>query len=188
MPTANSIPAPLKLQSRSLAWQIVAVVIGTLILTASSYVEVPMYPVPVTMQTFAVTMIGALYGWRLGGITVIAWLMEGVTGLPVFAGGAGGIAHFAGPTAGYLFSFPVIAALVGWLVERGWNGNRVGLAFLAMLLGNGLCLLLGASWLASLIGVEKATAFGVTPFIIGGALKSALAAAILKLLAKRGAA
>lgn len=188
MPTAHSTISPLNLQSRSLAWQIVAIALGTLLLTASSYIEVPMYPVPVTMQTFAVTMIGALFGWRLGGITVIAWLMEGVVGLPVFAGGGGGLAHFAGPTAGYLFSFPVVAAVVGWLVERGWNGNRIVLAFLGMVLGNGLCLVLGATWLAALIGVEKAIAFGVTPFIIGGVLKSALAAATLKVLAKRGGA
>jgi biotin transport system substrate-specific component len=136
--------------------------------------------VPVTMQTFAVTLVGALYGWRLGALTVVAWLAEAAVGLPVLAGGAGGLAHFAGPTGGYLFSFPVVAGLVGWLAERGWNAERVLWAFAAMLIGNGLCLVLGAIWLAAMIGAEKAIALGVTPFILGGVLKSALAAATLK--------
>jgi len=145
---------------------------------------VPMVPVPVTMQTFAVTMIGALYGWRLGAITVVAWLIEAVIGLPVLAGGTAGLAHFMGPTGGYPFSFPVIAALTGWLAERGWSGERFVLAFVAMLAGNMLCLVLGASWLAVGIGIEKAVTFGVTPFIIGGVLKSALGSAVLLALAR----
>ena len=172
---------PLRLQERSLLWQGAAIAIGTLFLTLSSWIVVPMIPVPVTMQTFAVTLVGALYGWRLGALTVVAWLAEAAVGMPVLAGGSGGLASFAGPTAGYLFSFPVIAALVGWLVERGWDGERVLLAFGAMLIGNGLCLVIGAAWLAGLVGFDKAVALGITPFIVGGVLKSALAAATLKL-------
>jgi biotin transport system substrate-specific component len=173
--------SPLRLHERPLLWQVAAVAIGTLLLTLSSRIEVPMVPVPITMQTFAVTLVGALYGWRLGALTVVAWLAEAAVGLPVLAGGAGGLAHFAGPTGGYLFSFPVVAGLVGWLAERGWNAERVLWAFAAMLIGNGLCLVLGAIWLAAMIGVEKAIALGVTPFILGGVLKSALAAATLKI-------
>lgn len=175
---------PLALKARPLAWKVGAVVVGTALLAAASYIEVPMVPVPVTMQTFAVTMIGALYGWRLGAITVVAWLIEAVMGLPVLAGGAAGLAHFMGPTAGYLFSFPLVAALTGWLAERGWSGQRFVLAFVAMLAGNGLCLVLGASWLAVGIGIEQAVTYGVVPFIIGGVLKSALASAVLLLLAR----
>ncbi len=85
-----------------------------------------------------------------------------------------GAHHFVGPTAGYLFAFPLVAALTGWLAERGWNGERVILAFLAMLAGNALCLVLGAAWLAVGIGIEQAIIYGVTPFVIGGVLKSAL--------------
>lgn len=176
--------SPLDLQSRPLLWKVGAILLGSLLLTLSSYIEVPMYPVPVTMQTFAVTLIGALYGWRLGGLTVAAWLAEGAAGLPVFAGGAGGFAHFFGPTAGYLFAFVVVAMVVGWLAERGWNGHRVGLAFAAMLIGNALCLVLGAAWLAAMIGVEKAIVAGVLPFIVGGILKSAFAAAVLKAMTR----
>ncbi len=177
--------SPLKLNQKSLPWQVCAVVAGTLFLTLSSYVTVPMVPVPITMQTFAVTLVGALYGWRLGAVTVTAWLVEGAAGFPVLAGGAGGIAHFFGPTGGYLFAFPVTAALVGWLAERGWNGNRLFHAFAAMMAGNAACLLLGAAWLAVMIGWEPAMVHGVLPFILGGVLKSALGAATLAVLARR---
>lgn len=173
--------SPLRLQTRSLGWQVGAVVLGTLFLALSSYIEVPMVPVPVTMQTFAVTLIGALYGWRLGAITIIAWLVEGAVGFPVLSGGAAGIQHFVGPTGGYLFAFPLVGALVGWLAERGWNGNKVVLAFAAMVLGNLACLVLGTAWLAVMIGLEQAVTFGFLPFVLGGLLKSALGAATLKL-------
>src|SRR6478609_6204742 len=96
---------PLRLAARPAAIKAVFVLAGTLILALAS-------------QIFAVTMIGALYGWRLGAATVLAWLAEAAMGFPVLAGGAGGLAPFAGPTAGYLASFPVIAALVGWLAAR----------------------------------------------------------------------
>lgn len=176
--------SPLNLESRSLAMRLAAVAFGTLVLAISSQVAVPMIPVPITLQTLIVPLIGALYGWRLGLITVLAWLGEAMIGLPVLAGGAGGIQHFAGPTAGYLVSFPIIAAMTGYLAERGWNGKRAGLAFVSFLAANLLCLALGAAWLAGAIGIEKAVAFGVTPFLIGALIKSALGAAILKASAK----
>ena len=134
-----------------------------------------MYPVPMTMQTFAVTLVGAFYGWRLGTLTVLAWLGEAMIGLPVLAGGAGGIAHFAGPTLGYLVAFPLMAALVGFAAERGWTRNIVA-GFTVMLLANALCLTIGGAYLASLIGSDQALIHGVIPFMLGGVLKSALAA------------
>ncbi|MFC0218118.1 biotin transport system substrate-specific component [Pseudochelatococcus lubricantis] len=171
--------SPLRLQERTLVLQIAAVVLGTAFLAASSYITVPMYPVPVTMQTFAVTLIGALYGWRLGAVTVAAWLFEAAVGFPVLAEGKVGLAAFVGPTAGYLAAFPVAAALTGWLAERGWNGRRPWLAFAAALAANALCLAIGATWLATLIGAEKAIAAGVLPFIVGGVLKAGLSATTL---------
>lgn len=170
---------PLGLGARPRTVQFAAVVLGTLILAVSSQISVPMLPVPVTMQTLAVTLIGALYGWRLGAITIAAWLFEAALGMPVLANGNAGLPYFFGPTGGYLFAFPFAGALVGWLVERGWNGSRPALAFTAMLLGNALCLALGALWLSSLIGLERALVAGVVPFLLGGVLKSALGAAIL---------
>jgi biotin transport system substrate-specific component len=180
----KSTTLPVDLRSRPLVWQVGAIALGSLFLALSSYIQVPMIPVPVTMQTFAVALIGALYGWRLGGITILAWLAEGAVGLPVFAGGASGVHHFAGPTGGYLVAFPVAGALMGWLAERGWNGNRVMLAFVGMLLSHAVCLLLGAAWLAVLIGPERAIALGVMPFLVGTLLKSILGAATLKLLTR----
>ncbi|PZU88367.1 MAG: biotin transporter BioY [Chelatococcus sp.] len=179
--------SPLNPQARSLRWQIAAVLIGTALLAFSSRITVPMLPVPMTMQTFAVTLIGALYGWRLGAITVLAWLAEGAMGLPVLANGAGGLAPFFGPTAGYLVAFVAAAALCGLLAERGWNGRSLPLAFAAMLIGNLVCLVGGGLWLTWLIGAQKALAVGVLPFVPGAVLKSALAASLLALWARRGA-
>ena len=172
--------SPLRLAERSLAAQVAAVIFGTALMTASSYISVPMVPVPMTMQTLAATLIGALYGWRLGAITIAAWLMQGALGLPVFSNGTGGIARLAGPTAGYLFAFMIAAAATGWLAERGWTGDRVVRAFASMLAGNFLILSLGWAWLAVLMGGEKAFWAGVAPFVLGAVVKSALGAAILK--------
>lgn len=183
-PALKPLFSPLDPQGRTLGWQGVAVALGTLFLALSSYVEVPMVPVPVTMQTFAVALVGALYGWRLGGVTITTWLLEGALGLPVLAGGAAGAHHFVGPTAGYLFAFPLAGALVGWLAERGWNGHRVVLAFAGMLLSHALCLTVGALWLALAIGPGQAIAHGVTPFLVGAVLKSGLGAVVLGLLAQ----
>jgi len=176
--------SPLDLQDRPLVWKLAAVVFGSLFLALSSYIEVPMVPVPVTMQTFAVTLVGALYGWRLGGITIVAWLTQGAFGLPVLSGGAAGAHHFVGPTGGYLFAFPVAGMAIGWLAERGWNGHRPMLAFAGMLIGNAICLVLGAAWLALLTGPEQAIMSGVAPFLVGAVLKSALGAMTLRLMTR----
>jgi biotin transport system substrate-specific component len=176
--------SPLGLQARPVHIKAAAVLLGTLVLAIASQISVPMLPVPMTMQTLAVILIGALYGWRLGALTILAWLGEAALGLPVLANGNGGIAPFMGPTAGYLASFPLVAALVGWLAERGWNGSRPILAFASMLLGHALCLMLGGLWLATLIGTEKAMLAGVVPFLLGSLVKSGLGAAILMALVR----
>lgn len=176
---------PLGLSGRSLTTKAALVLFGTGVLALASQISVPMVPVPITMQTFAITMIGVLYGWRLGALTVLAWLGEAMLGLPVLANGSGGLAAFVGPTAGYLAAFPLVAALAGWLAEKGWTGERVVLSFSAHLVANTLCLVIGGAWLASLIGFERAVMLGVVPFLIGAVLKSALAAALLMALARR---
>lgn len=176
---------PLGISGRSLPVQAALLLFGTGVLALASQISVPMVPVPITMQTFALTMIGVLYGWRLGALTVLAWLGEAMMGLPVLANGGGGLAPFVGPTAGYLVSFPIIAALAGYLANKGWTGSHVVKSFLAHLSANILCLVIGGAWLAYLIGAEKGLALGVTPFILGAVLKSALAAALLLALARR---
>ncbi|MEB2349033.1 MAG: biotin transporter BioY [Comamonadaceae bacterium] len=161
--------------------QAALVLVGTGVLTASSYVSIPMVPVPVSMQTFAVLMVGALYGWRLGGITVLAWLLEAALGMPVLAGGKAGLAPFVGPTAGFLFAFPVGAVLMGWLAARGFDGAHPVRAFGAMLLCTTLILAIGGLWLGTMIGAAKGWALGVAPFLVGDVVKSALGAASLVL-------
>jgi biotin transport system substrate-specific component len=174
--------SPIDIQNRPLGAKIVAIAVGCALLALSSYIEVPMVPVPITMQTLAVGLVGALYGWRLGTLTIIAWLVQGAVGIPVLAGGAAGAHHFIGPTAGYLFAFPIAGAAMGWLAEHGWNGKRPLLAFAGMLFSNGICLALGALWLATLVGLSEAVAVGVAPFLIGAFLKAALGAAVLRVI------
>jgi biotin transport system substrate-specific component len=183
---ASTTFVPLRLAGRSVAVQATAVFLGTLFLAASSWIEVPMFPVPMTMQTFAVTLVGALFGWRLGLVTVLAWLGEAAVGFPVLAGGAGGIAFFAGPTAGYLAAFPIAVAVVGWLAERGWTAEgRLVRNVAAMLAGNAIILVLGTLVLAAMIGAEKAYTFGFAPFVLGGILKAVLATATIEAI-RRG--
>jgi biotin transport system substrate-specific component len=143
---------------------------------------VPFYPVPMSMQTFAVLVIGAAYGWRLGAATVLLYLAEGAAGLPVFAGTPEkgvGLAYMLGPTGGYLVGFVAGAAVTGWLCERGWDRSWA-LLLAAMLIGHVLIFVFGVAWLASLIGFDKAWAAGVTPFYLATLLKTLLAAAVIR--------
>lgn len=183
-PTPFPAHDPLGVQGAGRLHQGAWVVGGVIALALSSRLAVPMVPVPITLQTLAVTLIGALYGWRLGGLTVVVWLAAAALGLPLLSDGAGGTGPFVGATAGYLFAFPLAAALVGVLAARGWNGDRPARAFAAMLLGNGLCLTAGASWLALMIGLEAALEAGALPFVPGAVVKSALAAIVLMALAR----
>jgi len=156
-------------------------VVGSLLLTISAKVQIPMWPVPMTMQTFAVLVIGAAYGWKLGGATVALYLAEGALGLPVFANAPErgiGMAYMMGPTGGYLLGFLASAMVLGWLAERGWDRSVVG-TLAGMTLGTAMIFGLGFAYLATLIGAEAAFVNGVMPFLAGGALKIALAAAVL---------
>ena len=152
---------------------------GSLLVAASAQITVPLWPVPMTLQTFAVVLVGAAYGWRLGGATLALYLAEGAIGLPVFAGGASLLA-LTGPTAGYLYGFVAAAALVGWLTARGWDQSIVKSA-LAMSLGTALIFAGGLSWLSTFTGFEKAVEVGMIPFLPGAVLKIALAVAVLPL-------
>lgn len=156
---------------------------GSILMALSARVQVPMWPVPMTMQTFAVLVIGMSFGWRLAGATLLLYLAEGAVGLPVFASG-GGIGYFAGPTTGYLIGFLVAATLVGWLGEKGWD-RSVPLTFLAMFIGTGLIFAMGVAWLAVFLdNFQAALANGFSPFIVGAFVKIALAAAVLPMVWK----
>lgn len=157
-------------------------VLGSLILWASAKISVPFWPVPMTLQTGAVALLAAAYGWRLGAATVLLYLLEGAIGLPVFEGTPAkgiGLAYMVGTTGGYLLGFAFAAALVGWLAERGFDRNPVKL-FGAMLLGDAIVFALGLLWLGSVIGWDKPVlSYGLYPFIFGDLVKLALAAALV---------
>ena len=155
----------------------VLALVGTFLLAVSAQLAVPMWPVPMTMQTFAVTLIGAAYGWRLGGATVALYLAQGAMGLPVFSGGIA-TAALVGPTAGYIYGFVAAAVLVGFMVEKGW-GKTILKSTVAMTLGTAVMFVGGISWLSTLIGFEAALVSGFYPFIAGGIVKIALAVAVL---------
>lgn len=167
--------------------------LGTAALWLSAKIQVPLWPVPVTMQTFVVLTLGIAYGWRLAGATTLLYLAQGAIGLPVFAGAwseGGGIVHLYGPTAGYLVGFVVAAMVVGWLAERGWDRSPLRAAA-AMVIGNLVIYALGLAWLGQQIGLTPALEFGLLPFLFGDALKVGLGAALLPLawrwIQRRGA-
>jgi biotin transport system substrate-specific component len=157
-------------------------VTGFSLLTAAAaqvVVPLPYTPVPLTGQTFAVLLTGALLGPRLGALAMLAYLAEGAAGLPFFRNGAGGVGHFAGATAGYLLAFPAAAYVTGALAERGWD-RRFLTAAAAMALGSFVILACGWAWLALMFkGGTQAFWLGVAPFLPGDVLKVALAAAAL---------
>lgn len=174
--------------SSRLIRNILLVLAGTALMAISAKINVPMYPVPMTMQTFAVLVIAMAYGWKLGGVTLLAYLAEGAVGLPVFAGPVGGLAYFTGPTTGYLVGFFVAAVAVGWLAEKGWDRSPIR-TFAANTIGTAIIFTLGVCWLAGFLAVTNGTggvdalsaAFksGMLPFLIGALAKIALAAAVL---------
>lgn len=171
--------APVGRSSRTRLVQAGGVLVGTLILAVSAQISIPMWPVPLTMELYAVLLIGAFFGWRLGAVTVAAWLLEGALGLPVFAHGTGSLASFAGPTAGYLLSFPLVAAIAGWVTMRGRRAAGPLRVFGGLWFAGLVCLLAGWAWLSMLIGAKAAWASGVVPFLFGDAVKAALATATL---------
>jgi len=159
----------------------VLMVLGTVALWLSAKIQVPLIPVPITMQTLVVLVIGVAYGWKLGGATILLYLAEGAVGLPVFAGNwseGGGFHHLYGPTAGYLVGFAVAATICGSLAERGWDRSLFK-AGAAMVIGNLVIYALGLTWLAIQIGIGDALTYGLLPFLVGDGLKILLGACLL---------
>lgn len=166
---------PVQGTQQRLLRDLLMVVAGSILLTVSAKIQVPFWPVPMTMQTYAVILLGAVLGWRLGTASVLFYLAQGAVGLPVFASGAG-LAYFAGPTGGYLVGFAVSALLVGLLAARGWD-RRLPSALAMMALGTAVILALGVAWLSVFLGsAEKAVAAGLMPFLAGAVFKTVLAA------------
>jgi biotin transport system substrate-specific component len=154
---------------------ILLVLAGSWLIGITAQVEIPMWPVPVTGQTFGVLLVAALLGSRRGASAILAYLAQGAIGFPLFAGGSAGFAVLVGPTAGYLAGFVPAAFVVGYLCEQGWD-RKVGTAVLAFLLGNIIIYLFGVPWLATFVGWDQVLTLGVIPFIPGDILKVLLTA------------
>jgi biotin transport system substrate-specific component len=172
---------PLALADATLTTKVALVAVGTLVLALSAWIKIPMIPVPMTMQTYVVLVIGALCGWRLAAATVAAYLAEGFIGLPVFTNWGAGPAYFFGPTGGYLIGFLAAAVLVGVLAERGGTRDMLRATF-TLLLGHALIFCFGVAWLASAAGWSKAIAIGLAPFWLATVLKTALAVVTVRAL------
>ncbi|AZO48376.1 MAG: biotin transporter BioY [Mesorhizobium sp.] len=164
-----------------LATQLLLAIAGTLLLTLSAKTKVVLGPVDVSLQTLAVLLIASAFGLRLGVATLLLYMAEGAMGFPVFQGTPEkgiGVAYMLGSTGGYLAGFVVMAAIVGWAADRGWDRHPVKL-FNAMLVAEVIMMAMGFAWLAMLIGPEKSRQFGVLPFIVGDLIKVALAASLV---------
>ena len=169
-----------KSQNLKIVKYILIVFLGTILLTISSKIKIPFYPVPMTMQTFVVLFLGMSFGYKIGLATVGLYLVEGIIGLPVFSNSPEkgvGLVYFTGPTMGYLIGFLFASFLAGYFE---FKGNIIN-SFIKLLISVSTIYVLGIFWLGSLIGWDKPIIqLGVTPFILAELCKII----ILTLLAK----
>ena len=183
MPTIANLVWPESKSTNALRFVVLAFA-GSLLIAVSSKVQIPFYPVPMTMQTFVILGLSMALGWRLAGATLALYLLQGMLGLPVFAGSPEkgiGLAYMMGGTGGYLLGFLAAAITCGWLGEKGWDRNVFKTAA-AMFIGNALIYIPGILWLGLLFGWDKPIIeWGLTPFILGDITKIALATAVLPL-------
>ena len=160
------------------------ILISSTLLAISAKLKIPFYPVPMTMQTFVVLLIGVCFGWKLGGVIISFYLLEGIVGLPVFSGTpekGSGIIYFVGPTMGYLIGFVFAAMLSGFFK---FNKNIL-LNFLKLVLSVSIIYFLGVIWLGTLIGWSKPIIeLGVTPFLLAEIFKIALLTVLAKKILK----
>ena len=170
--------------------------IGSILLAISSKIKIPFYPVPMTMQTFVVVLIGLLYGWKLGVFTVTLYLFEGVIGLPVFAGTPEkgiGLVYFTGPTMGYLIGFLLAVFISGYFFPKIKNsGQNVGSLFGKLIISAKLFMLfvasmlsiyiLGIIWLSNFVGWDKVLVLGVYPFLLAEIFKISILTVLAKLI------
>ena len=158
--------------------------LGTLLLTISAKIKIPFYPVPMTMQTFVVVLMGVTFGWKIGVATISLYLFEGIIGFPVFAGTPEkglGLIYFIGPTMGYLIGFLFAAFLAGYLNLK----TNIFLIFLKLILSVSIIYILGILWLGHLIGWDKPLLeLGLMPFLLAELFKISLLTIITKKLIK----
>ena len=149
------------------------VIFATILLAISAKIKIPFYPVPMTMQTFVVLLIGIIFGWKLGLFTISLYLIEGLVGLPVFAGTPEkgmGLVYFVGPTMGYLIGFVAAVFLAGYFK---YNQNYI-LNFFKLILSVSLIYIFGMIWLVNFTGWDKVFIVGAQPFLLAELFKIAL--------------
>ena len=174
--------APSIVRTPTVAREIAIILAGVALISISAQIVVPLpfTPVPITGQTLGALLVGGAAGYLRGGTSFAVYMLVGALGAPVFADGASGVAVLGSVTGGYLVGMLVAAAAVGWAADRGWD-RRVVPALGSMIVANAIVYLIGATWLSVSLntGVAKTLDLGVTPFLIGDAIKIALAACAL---------
>jgi biotin transport system substrate-specific component len=179
-----------RLGARTIATDIALIAAGAALTAGAAQIVIPMWPVPITGQTFAVLFVGTALGALRGSLAMALYIALGIAGLPVFAEGASGIAKLMGPTGGYLIGFILAAALTGWLAQREWDRKFLGTmgAFLA---GTAVIYAVGLPWLAVALGqlglandLSATLQAGLYPFIPGDILKALAAGGLLPLVWK----
>lgn len=181
--TLLGVMQPQQAGARALA-TLATVILGTAVLTISAKISVPVQPVPVTLQTLAVAVLAAGFGWRIALATVALYIVEGLAGLPVFASG-GGPQYIFSPTFGFIVGCLPMAYIIGQAADRGASGRPIPL-FAAMLIGDAVCFALGYAWLVAMSGgatwidqtnvLGSAFARAVQPFVLWDVLKMAFGA------------
>ena len=163
---------------------VLSAVAGSLLIAVSAMVQIPFWPVPLTMQSLVVLVLGAALAPGVSTAAVLLYLAGGLCGLPVFAGGAHGPAALTGATGGFLFGFLLAAPCVGWLVRQGW-GRTFGSAALLMLVGHAVLFVPGLAWLVARIGQARAIDLGLSPYLLAIAVKVAVGAGAIRLMPHR---
>lgn len=181
-PSAPRLVLADRVVDRSLATDALLVTAGAGLVALFAQLYVPLWPVPVTGQTLAVLLVGCTLGAVRGAIAMALYAVVGIIGLPVFSEGTSGLGIVAGPTGGYIIGFIVSAALVGLLAERAWD-RKVLKAVVTFAAGTLVVFAIGLPWLAVVLGLslEQTLQAGLYPFLIGGAIKAAIAAGLLPL-------
>lgn len=167
--------------TRSLAADAVLITAGAALTALSAQIAIPLWPVPVTGQTFAALLVGSVLGGGRGALSMLLYAAVGVLGMPVFSGGAHGIGAVLGTTGGYILGLVLGAAVAGTLARRGWD-RRLGGAVLVYAIGLVCIFAPGLIWLSATTGAGLAQTleWGLYPFVIGEVLKVALAAAVIR--------
>jgi len=178
----SEVILPRDSRQAKLVKQIALVLVGVMLLVLSAKIKIPMIPVPMTMGTFAVLSIGAVYGPRLGLMTIIGYMIVGALGFDVFASSSSekfGVSYMMGSTGGYLVGYVLAILVLGWTARQGWDRSVLKMAA-AMVLGNVIIYVPGLLWLATLYGWDQPIlTWGFTPFLMGDLVKLGLAALLL---------